>query len=185
MKGYSLSTKSMSSMHSEIQQTCFKNGINIECSNFDGQWLRLATSDEHDKPLTLLQLQRDTWEEAKKANRDQILTIFSKALIAPAIENDLLLHKITGSLSVPCPLYKKLIDALEKRKIRLIQMTPEETIANPKEDEVMVQRTNLQLQIKDVVYQQILGKLKEHTKQSIANKWQSKSWIQLKADRYP
>ncbi|CAC5409746.1 unnamed protein product [Mytilus coruscus] len=182
----------MRSMHNEIQQTCFKNGINIECSNFDGQWLRLATRDEHDKPLTLLQLQRDTWEEAKKANRDQILTIFSKALLAPAIENDLLLHKTTGSLSVSCPLYKKLIDALEKKKgnqadkltydsdavdspgtdqlaclpdeaLDLLigddnadmitalthedqthpnEQTPEETIANPTEDEVMVQRTN-------------------------------------------
>ncbi|CAC5393851.1 unnamed protein product [Mytilus coruscus] len=48
-------------------EKCADNGIDVICSSFDGQWIKQATRTCEDKPLTLLQLQKDVWEKAKKA----------------------------------------------------------------------------------------------------------------------
>lgn len=127
MKGYSLSTKVMRSMHSEVLQACHDKGITIDCSCFDGQWLRLAVRDEQDRPLTLLQLQKDTFEAAKKATRDEIWTVFSESSLVNDIDSDLSVSKSRGSLHVTCPLYRKLLDALKRKNINEPLSQPDDT----------------------------------------------------------
>ena len=66
MCGYSLPIKPMRDIHEDILNNCFQKGINVVCSCFDGQWLKLATRDATVRPLTLIQLQRYVYEEASK-----------------------------------------------------------------------------------------------------------------------
>ncbi|CAC5388828.1 unnamed protein product [Mytilus coruscus] len=76
MKGYSLSTNIMRSMHDNILEVCSSYGINVICSCFDGQWVKLGTRNGENKPMTLLQLQEHVWEKAKKTSREHILNAF-------------------------------------------------------------------------------------------------------------
>ena len=77
MKGYSLPIKPMRDMHEHILNECREKGIEVVCSCFDGQWIKLATRDLNNRPLTLLQLQRDVYDTACKEKR----TVIVKKLI--------------------------------------------------------------------------------------------------------
>lgn len=74
MKGYSLPVQQMRAMHDHVLQRCYEKNIDVVCSTFDGQWLGLATRDEANKPLTLLQLQRDVYEQSSKTSRQKIVS---------------------------------------------------------------------------------------------------------------
>lgn len=116
MKGYSLSTITMREMHDDILQHCHNNGIKVLCSCFDGQWIKLATRDENDKPLTLLQLQKDVWVEAGKLSRESIISNFTRKPIVRNVEKDILVYKkVNGELSVSCPLYGKLVTHIRSK----------------------------------------------------------------------
>ena len=73
MKGYSLSNAVFREMHLEVLQSLHASGIYTPISSSDGQWHRVAVRDEQDQPLTLLQLQKDTFQEAKKMQKSAIL----------------------------------------------------------------------------------------------------------------
>ena len=55
-------------------QSCYDQGIHVACTCFDGQWFRLAVRDANDKPLTLLQLQKDVHAEARATARHTNIT---------------------------------------------------------------------------------------------------------------
>ncbi|XP_062569232.1 uncharacterized protein LOC134231307 [Saccostrea cucullata] len=73
MKGYSLGTQVMRDMHEHVLQACHEKKLQVIASCFDGQWAKLRTRDKKGKPLTLMQLQRDVYEEATKMTRDAIV----------------------------------------------------------------------------------------------------------------
>ncbi|VDI84262.1 Hypothetical predicted protein [Mytilus galloprovincialis] len=87
MKGCSLPTSPMRNMHNAILQACYDKDIHIACSCFDSQWVKLATRDASDKPLTLLQLQRDVSEKSRKTSRDVILNELTRTPIAQTLED--------------------------------------------------------------------------------------------------
>lgn len=83
---------------------------------FDGQWVKLGTRNGVNKPMTLLQLQKDVWEKAKKTSTENILIAFVSIPVVRKVETDLVSMKYNfGSLSVSCPLYVKLINAFRKQ----------------------------------------------------------------------
>ncbi|CAC5367690.1 TBCD [Mytilus coruscus] len=72
----------MRTMNEHILEECNARGIDIVCTCFDGQWIKLATRDVDERPLTLLQLQRDVYETASKEKRNTILKHLSEKPIA-------------------------------------------------------------------------------------------------------
>ncbi|CAC5366708.1 unnamed protein product [Mytilus coruscus] len=68
----------MRTMNEHILEECNARGIDIVCTCFDGQWIKLATRDVDERPLTLLQLQRDVYETASKEKRNTILKHLSE-----------------------------------------------------------------------------------------------------------
>ena len=116
MKGYSLSTPIMRAMHEDILQKCYDKGIDVACSCFDGQWLKMATRSRDDKPLTLLQLQRDVWDKSKKESRDTIISYISKTNIIKNIDSDIILRKDEiRVITVSCSLLQKVLMAIAKQ----------------------------------------------------------------------
>lgn len=69
LKGYSLTCAQMRSMCDDVLKFCTEKEMNIVCMAFDGQWLKLIVRDADGKPLTLLQLQRDVYDDACKATK--------------------------------------------------------------------------------------------------------------------
>ncbi|CAG2249712.1 unnamed protein product [Mytilus edulis] len=117
MKGYSLTTTTMRAMHSGILQTCHEKNVDVLCSCLDGQWIKLATRDINNNPLTLLQLQRDVWDKARKETRDGIISKLSTSSMVRKMNEDVVIHKSsTGSLSISCAVYRKVLIAMKKQR---------------------------------------------------------------------
>ena len=43
--------------------------------SFDGQYYRISVRDEHGKPLTVLQLAKDTWDKAKRTPKSKQIDV--------------------------------------------------------------------------------------------------------------
>ncbi|CAC5368651.1 unnamed protein product [Mytilus coruscus] len=113
MKGYSLTTQTMRTMNEHILEECNARGIDIVCTCFDGQWIKLATRDVDERPLTLLQLQRDVYETASKEKRNTILKHLSEKPIADDLENDVCaIRNESGGLNVTSELLRKVFQAI-------------------------------------------------------------------------
>lgn len=119
LKGYSLSTPIMRAMHNDILQECYKKQVNVVCSCFDGQWLKLATRDNDNKPLTLLQLQRDVWDECRRESREKIINYLAASKIIMNVETDLTLKKNqNGSFTVSCSIFDKILKVIKKNPVQ-------------------------------------------------------------------
>ncbi|CAC5392114.1 CTNND2 [Mytilus coruscus] len=103
----------MRTMNEHILEECNARGIDIVCTCFDGQWIKLATRDVDERPLTLLQLQRDVYETASKEKRNTILKHLSEKPIADDLENDVCaIRNESGGLNVTSELLRKVFQAI-------------------------------------------------------------------------
>ena len=116
LKGYSLATKTIRNMHDELLQACHQKNINVVCSCFDGQWLKLATRDKNDKPLTLIQLQRDVLENSKHLKREDIVRSLHSAPIVTNMEENVQMEQEQGTLVISSPLLAKLMSVAHTRR---------------------------------------------------------------------
>ena len=71
-KGYSMKTKVMRLMLDKVLQVCYENGMYCPVVSFDGQWYLIAIRDNNDRPLTVLQLQKDVFQEAKNQSKSAL-----------------------------------------------------------------------------------------------------------------
>ena len=79
MKGYSLSNQVMRNMMEFVLAECVKRGLYTPVCCFDGQWYKMTVRDGNDSPLTLLQLQKQTWNAVKKIDKKEILREISNS----------------------------------------------------------------------------------------------------------
>lgn len=100
LKGYSLGTKPMRSIHNYVLQAGHDENLDVICSCFDGQWIRLATRDENNRPLTILQLQRDVEEKAKKFSRSAIIKDIVTTPVIKDMEDDIFIERDEQSCAV-------------------------------------------------------------------------------------
>lgn len=108
-----MTTQTMRTMNEHILEECNARGIDIVCTCFDGQWIKLATRDVDERPLTVLQLQRDVYETASKEKRNTILKHLSKKPIADDLENDVCaIRNESGGLNVTSELLRKVFQAI-------------------------------------------------------------------------
>ena len=63
----------MRSMIECVLEECYKRGLYTPVVSFDGQWFFLAVRDTSGKPLTILQLQKDAYAEAKHESKSDLV----------------------------------------------------------------------------------------------------------------
>jgi hypothetical protein len=73
-KGYSLTTKTIRDITEEVHTCAHNNGIHVPCSSFDGQWHGIVIRSTDNKPLTILQLQKDVWNSVIKMSKCDIIS---------------------------------------------------------------------------------------------------------------
>ena len=96
MQGYSLPVDTMRKMMNDVLQACYDHGIHIACTCFDGQWIKLANRSSTNKPLTLIQLRRDIWENNWAKSKDELVeTLAEMPMIARPFFHD-------GNIDVYC-----------------------------------------------------------------------------------
>ncbi|KAH3888912.1 hypothetical protein DPMN_012957 [Dreissena polymorpha] len=72
-KGSSLDTCTMRNISESVLNTCAEAGIHIPAVSFDGQGHNIAVRDVNEKPLTLLQLQKDVWKTVERMPKNDVL----------------------------------------------------------------------------------------------------------------
>ena len=72
-KGYSMKSDVMRSMIECVLEECYKRDLYTPVVSFVGQWFSLAVRDTSGKPLTILQLQKDVYAEAKHESKSDLV----------------------------------------------------------------------------------------------------------------
>jgi hypothetical protein len=76
MKGNSLSGEKLREMLRDVENFLQHNKIPLSCQVFDGQWSHVCLKTKCGKPLTLLQLQKYTWNQVSCKNRAKVMETF-------------------------------------------------------------------------------------------------------------
>ena len=101
-KGYSLQSSSLRNMLDQILRKCFEVGLYVPVVSFDGQWARLAVRSKEDAPLTMLQLQKDVFAEARAATGKDILDIIKNTNVVHAVSMNDVFEQVYGDLTISC-----------------------------------------------------------------------------------
>ena len=96
LKGYSLPTGIFRLMIEKVLNECTKAWLFVPVCCFDGQWCRLAARDPNENPSTVLQVQRDVYNEAKKRSKNDFeKQIYESNIIAAKTHEDLKMNGYT------------------------------------------------------------------------------------------
>ena len=79
LSGYSLKVENVRDMIYNILMACKKRKLHVPVISFDGQFYKIAVRSKTGKPLTLLQLQKDVWQESKKMTKAQQINYMMQA----------------------------------------------------------------------------------------------------------
>ena len=86
LQGRSLTANTMRKMLKFVISECSKKGLYVPVFSSDGQWYNLYVKDSNDRPLTILQLQKVTWNKVKKLKKNELV---DKISAVNAINSDL------------------------------------------------------------------------------------------------
>ena len=89
LSGYSLKVEAVRSIIHELIEVCHQSSITVRSVSSDGQFYKLCVRSADNKPLTILQLAKDTWVSAKKMKKEEIIRLLMS-----------LNYKQTGSESI-------------------------------------------------------------------------------------
>ena len=81
LKGKSLKVSTCRQMMNDMCNTMKENGIDILVEAYDGQWSRLVFRDHNNKPLTLFEVQRDSWLQYSGMSKDKLLSFIRNLCI--------------------------------------------------------------------------------------------------------
>ena len=84
LKGYSMKTDVMRCMIEQVLYESYTRGLYIPVIAFDGQWYNIAVGNRNGEPLTLLQLQKDIYNEAKQETKSALLKRLYQANVVHA-----------------------------------------------------------------------------------------------------
>ena len=73
LKGKSIRISTGRKMINAVREKLNNNGTSVLCEAVDGQWSGLVFRSENGKPLTLFELQRDTWNKFRNMSKDKLL----------------------------------------------------------------------------------------------------------------
>ena len=78
LKDYRLTTQAMRNATEAVLKSCSEHGLKVLCFATDGQWLNLMNRDASGKPLTLLQLRKDVWDELRSFSKSELISKISE-----------------------------------------------------------------------------------------------------------
>ena len=81
LKGYSLPTSALRTMIEIVLKECSRRGLYVPVCSFDGQWCRLVIRDRNDYSLTVFQLQKDVFYNARQATKTDLVNRISQSNI--------------------------------------------------------------------------------------------------------
>ena len=94
MGGFSLKMRAVRGILDDIVEECTSRGLHVKVISFDGQFLEFATTDADGLPLTICNLQKEIWKEAREISKKDILQFLLSMNDFPSITSidDLLNH---------------------------------------------------------------------------------------------
>lgn len=87
MKGSSMNNIIFRKMTDEVISQCEHLELPILATSSDGQWHKYSVRNEKDKPLTILQLQKDHWKRVYSIDKKSIVSMIKKACVVRNIED--------------------------------------------------------------------------------------------------
>ena len=91
LRGYSVKSESVRKLIQSVLRALFMRGIYTPAVSYDGEWGSLALKTETGTPLTVLELQREVYNDVKKISKAEIIkTVSETAVVKAATFNDLL-----------------------------------------------------------------------------------------------
>ena len=79
LKGRSIRIATGRKIINQVREKLHQNGINVLCEAVDGQWAGIVFRDENGQPLTMFELQRDSWLKFAKMSKDSIINYIHTA----------------------------------------------------------------------------------------------------------
>ena len=98
LKGKSLKVSICRQMVNDVHNFLQGNGINVLVEAYDSQWSRIVFCDENNKPLTLFEVQRDSWLEYSQMSNDKLLSFIQNLCKISDIDVD-----TCKSMAISCP----------------------------------------------------------------------------------
>ena len=87
LKGYSLPIDVLRKMIEHVLIECQRKGLYTPVCSFDGQWCRMAVRDRYNRPLTILQLQKDTYSEVRNLSKGGLINLLSEMNVVQLTED--------------------------------------------------------------------------------------------------
>ncbi|CAG2226539.1 unnamed protein product [Mytilus edulis] len=87
MKGYSMTTDVMRNMVNDILEKCYHGGLYVPVISFDGQWYTIAVRSANNEPLTILQLMKDVYKQARSIKKSDMLKHMKQINLVPKLSN--------------------------------------------------------------------------------------------------
>ena len=99
LKGYSMKTEAMRKMIQDVLLCLFMKGLYTPVISYDGQWAKLALQTQHGAPLTLLQLQRNVYNDVKSRSVSVLTRQIFEAGIVKAKDRENFLSQVDCSVN--------------------------------------------------------------------------------------
>ena len=87
LKGYSLPIDILRKMIEHVLVECQGKGLYTPVCSFDGQWCKMAVRDRYNEPLTILQLQKDTYSEVRNLSKGVLMNLLCEMNVVKLSEN--------------------------------------------------------------------------------------------------
>ena len=100
LKGSSMTNDCFMKMLRFVIEKCEENGLAVLATASDGQWHKYGVRNWDGKPLSVLQLQRDLWNDMKSQSKVSILSEIRKRYSVKSISDVKLERKDTGEIIV-------------------------------------------------------------------------------------
>ncbi|XP_053383231.1 uncharacterized protein LOC123562931 [Mercenaria mercenaria] len=139
LKGYSLPTQTLRDIIEYVLRECWSKGLYIPICSFDGQWFRMAVRDRNEKPLTVLQLQKDVYADVKRMSKGQIIKSISELnlvqLQSDAVPEDIIEIRREGTKVILANGNKSAMIVMTPTLIQLLKRSFDAEESKPDENE--------------------------------------------------
>ncbi|CAG2201472.1 DHDH [Mytilus edulis] len=82
-----MTTDVMRNMVNDILEKCYHGGLYVPVISFDGQWYTIAVRSANNEPLTILQLMKDVYKQARSIKKSDMLKHMKQINLVPKLSN--------------------------------------------------------------------------------------------------
>ena len=172
-RGYSMKTEVLRKMLQDVLFTLFIKGLYTPVVSYDGQWAKLALQEEDSSPLTILELQRQLYNEVKVKRPLELTEIIFETGVVKVDSYDRLLQEVavqtderTGAVTIGPKLGTKLFKTSKTVERLLREQKSKNKVADAQSDQSEASSCSVSADIDAVlsnIPQEILASLDEDT----------------------